>query len=155
MERNWRSYAIEAFVPVVFILVMEYYLFFYVTMHDIEHAKEIEVKRIRTNLRTKLDRMVPKKRHAVEAYLANVHKQVEDDYQGSIQRRKSYRRRMEIKNVVFVFLTALMVGYFTYRWRHHVEFSVLAIQAFVHTVLIGVFQVFFYYHVGTKYQYSR
>lgn len=154
MERNWRSYAIEAFVPVVFILAMEYYLFFYVTMRDVQHAKEFEIKRMKSKLQRKLASMPPSRRRTLRTYLTNVHATIEGDYQESIRKRKVYRKRMEIRNILFVILTSFIVAYFTYRWRHHVEFSVLGIQALVHTLLIGLFQVFFYYHVGTKYRYS-
>lgn len=153
--RDWKTHAVEAFFPVIFVLALEWYLFFRITIKDVEHATRGEIRRLRSELKERLEQLPPVQRAVAEMYVRGVHRRARKDFEEAVARRVRYKRSMEQRAALLIFFVALSVLAFALLADVRVDYRVLAAQTAANTLLIGAFQVFFYYYVGKKYDFGN
>lgn len=155
MERDWKIFTVEAFVPVVFILVIEYFMFFNATLHEVQDAKEKEIARIRKRLVKRIN-AVPdlRKQIALRAYIATAHARSKEGYESSLVRRKEYKRAMQRKMIYLIINVIVSIVLFVVLSGVKINYRILGTQTIVNTLCIGSFQWYFYHHVGLKYNYN-
>jgi hypothetical protein len=150
------SLTYESLVPILPMIILEYILFFNFTLHDIHLAKESQFNDIRSKISKEVSDMKDKKKQvATVKYLKKVHEKVAPDYveyQGEIEDQK---KRMQLRGKVLIFsLVGLLVIGALFAWSH-ISWPVLGIQTLLNTIVIGAFQVFFYFQIGKKYNYDK
>jgi hypothetical protein len=155
MERDWKIFTVEAFVPVVFILVIEYFMFFNATLHEVQNAKEKEIERIRKRLVKRIETVPdPRKRITLKAYVAAVHDRSKEGYESSLVIRKEYKKTMQRRMVYLILSVIVSIVLFVVLSGVKINYRILGTQTIVNTLCIGLFQLYFYHNVGLKYNYN-
>ena len=141
-------------LPSVFILLCEYFLFFRSTLSDIERVKTGYFKRIRDQIQDRISSMPPDAQIYARAYVESVHRNTEKDYAEFLVSKQAYRERMELRARILLFLLIAFVTMLGWTYRRVIHWEDLIMQTVGTAVLLVAFQLYFYYGVGKKYQFT-
>lgn len=151
---SFKVMAFEALFPSLPIILLEYILFFYITLDDVHRAKQNEFQRIRNDIEQQLQQLPLSKRNSAIRYLKNVHQTVQPDYDLYQADKKEHTRQMKRRGQIVMAMVACSILIAAVIVFREISWSSLGLQTIVNTILIGAFQVFFYFQIGKKYNYS-
>lgn len=150
LRRMW----FEALLPSLPIIALEYILFFYITLKDVQKAKEKEFRKIRDQIQDKIVNLPQTRKDVAVRYLRSVHATVAPDYERYKEEIRMHHRHMQRRGkilIAVVFVSILLSGAIAGK---DIIWSSVGLQILVNTLFVGAFQLFFYFQIGKKYNYS-
>lgn len=140
--------------PTLFAAILEYYMFFHVTLSDVHKHKQYHYSLMRRDLYKKLNEINDiNQRDKAFQYVYDVHQNAEllkDDIE--TRKQKEFRSKQRIAFVI-ISLLALFLIVTGFLFKNQINWMSLGIQTVMNTALLIAFQLYFYYEIAKKHNY--